>query len=284
MARSIWKGTLGFGLVTIGVELYGAEAPERLDLDLLDKRDLGHIGYLKINKTTGKAVDKEHIVKGFPVSANKYVVLSDADLKEANPEATRLIDVLGFVPRAAIAPIYFAKPYYVAPLKGSEKAYTLLRETLEGGEQLAIAQLVLRTRQYVAAVYPLGALLIVQVLRYNDDLRDPDELDIHPPRKSAAVAPRPTELAMARKLVHEMAMEWKPADYRDEYRDDLLKLVKRRAKGAKAAPEPARPSREPKVLDLMEALRKSVANGGSRSRPASAGKARAGVKRAKRSA
>ncbi|MES2125227.1 MAG: Ku protein [Gemmatimonadota bacterium] len=258
MARSIWKGSLGFGLVTIGVELFSAEAPERLDLDLLDKRDMGRIGYLKINKNTGKPVPKSDIVRGFNVAGDKYVLLSDADLKAANPEATRLIDVLGFMPSGTIAPLYFAKPYFVAPLKGSEKAYSLLRETLADTEQQALAQVVIRTRQYLTTVYPHDRLLIAQTLRYDDEMKAPSDLGFSPPRKTASSTPRPAELAMARKLVEEMAIDWKPSAYHDDYRDDLLKLVKRRAKGAKTAKEAPEKVREPKVLDLMEALRRSV--------------------------
>ncbi|MES2306324.1 MAG: Ku protein [Gemmatimonadota bacterium] len=274
MARSIWKGTLGFGLVTIGVELFSAEAPERLDLDLLDKRDMGRIGYLKINKTTGKPVPKEEIVRGFPVSANKYVVLSDADLKEANPVATRLLEVLGFVPVGAIPPLYFAKPYFVAPVKGSEKAYSLLRDTLAEAGQQAIAQVVIRTRQHITAVYPHERLLMAQILRYDDELQTPEDLGVAPPRKGVATAPRPAELSMAKKLVHEMAIDWTPRAYHDEYRNDLLKLIKRRTKGARTSKEPAEAPRETKVLDLMEALRKSVG----------APHRKSGAKRARRSA
>src|ERR1700710_2348199 len=122
MARGIWKGSLGFGLVTIGVELYNAEAPERIGLDMLDKRDMSRIGYLKINKSTGKTVEQSDIVKGYEVAANRYVVLSPEDLKSANPKATQTIDVFGFVAQADIPLAYYAKPYIVGPTKGSEKA------------------------------------------------------------------------------------------------------------------------------------------------------------------
>ena len=267
MARGIWKGTIGFGLVTIGVELFGAEAPERLDLDLLDKRDMSRVGYLKINKTTGKPVEQTDIVKGFAVAANRYVILSDADLKSANPKATQNIDVLGFVAAADIPLIYFAKPYVVGPTKGSEKAYLLLRDTLESMKLVALAQLVLRTRQYVVAVYPFDGALIAQLLRYDEEVRKPSELGISIP-KGLAKAVRPQELSMAKKLVEEMTTTWRPDDYQDDYRADLLKLVKRRTKGAKAAKDAPAAPREAKVLDLMEALRRSVSEQGGRSRPA----------------
>ncbi len=258
MARGIWKGTLGFGLVNIGVQLYTAEQPERLDLDLLDKRDHSRIRYRKVNETTGEEVPNEDIIKGYQVEKGKYVELSDSELKEANPKATQTVDIIGFVPEDAVEPIYYAKPYYVGPLKGSEKAYALLRTVLERTERVAIAHIVIRTRQYLAAVYPLEGALVVQLLRYHDELRalESEEVDA---AKDAARSLRPQELAMAEQLVESMDMDWKPEEYTDTFRKDVLKMVREKAKGevhrvpgSKQAPE------ETDVLDLMAALKKSV--------------------------
>ena len=163
MARGIWKGSLGFGLVTIGVELYGAEDPERLDLDMLDRRDMSRIGYLKINKTTGKPVESGDIVKGYEVSSNHYVILTDDDLKSANPKSTQTLDVIGFVAAKDIPLIYYAKPYLIGPTKGSEKAYLLFHDTLISMERVALAQVVIRTRQYMAAVYPFQGALVAHL-------------------------------------------------------------------------------------------------------------------------
>jgi DNA end-binding protein Ku len=279
MARGIWRGTIGFGLVTIGVELYSAEAPERLDLDLLDKRDMSRIGYLKINKTTGKPVEQKDIVRGYEISSNRYVVLSDADLKSANPKATQTLDVIGFVPEDAIPRIYYAKPYFAGPTKGSEKAYLLFRDTLDEMRQVAIAQVVIRTRQYVAAIYSFEGALVAHLLRYDEELHKPADLGITPP-KGLTRAVRPTELAMARKLVQGMAVDWSPGDYHDEYRNDVLKMAQQRAKGAKPAHEAPENRKETKVIDLMEALRRSVREqGGSPTR-----KGGAHSKRTRRSA
>ncbi|HEV8600312.1 MAG TPA: Ku protein [Gemmatimonadales bacterium] len=260
MARGIWKGTLGFGLVSVGVELFTAEASaERLDLDLLDRRDNARIRYRKVNEATGKEVSQENIVKGYPVEKGKYVVLSDADLKAANPKATQTVDIVGFVPRDAIEPVYYAKPYYVAPLKGSEKAYALLREALRRTEQLAVAQIVIRTRQYVAAVYPLEAVLLVHLLRYHDELKDLKSEEVAA-AKLAAKALRPQELAMAEQLIQSMAMEWDPTQFSDTFKKDILKLVKEKARGGvRKAPAVAEEER-PQVLDLMAALKRSVAS------------------------
>lgn len=266
MPRGIWKGTLGFGLVSIGVELFTAEEPERLDIDLLDRRDMARIGYQQINKTTGRPVAKEHVVRGVAVTKGRYVLLDPKELKAANPEATRTIDVLGFVNAAEIPPIYFAKPYYVAPLKGSEKAYQLFVAALKKAERIALAQLVIHVRQYIAAVYPLDGTLVVQLLRYAAEIREPVAVT------GGRAAPRPAELAMADQLIDSMATDWKPESFHDTYRDDILKLVKRRAGKAKQSTEPAEESeKEPVVLDLMAALKRSL-----KDKPA-AGRARRGA-------
>ncbi|HEY4320289.1 MAG TPA: Ku protein [Gemmatimonadales bacterium] len=271
MPRSVWKGAISFGLVNIGIELYNGEAPERIDLDLLDQRDMSRIGYLKINKRTGKPVDASDIVRGYEVGSGRYVTLTDEDLREANPKATRTVDVLGFLPEHSIPPLYYDKPYIAAPTKGSDKAFTLFRATLESTRQVALAQVVLRTRQYLAVVYPYQHGLIIQLLRYDEELRTSASLDIDIPKGTA----RPAEQAMARKLMQEMAIDWDPTEYRDTYRDDLLKLIRQRAKGAKPVREAESESAaDTKVIDLMDALRRSVSAQGSSRKHAAAPKRR----------
>lgn len=280
MPRSTWKGSLSFGLVTIGVELFNAETPERLDLDMLDKRDMSRIGYLKINKTSGEPVESKDIVKGFEVSSNRYVVLSPADLKAANPKATQLLDVLGFVGSDDIPRIYYARPYVIGPTKGNEKAYLLFHDILEKTKRVALAQIVLRTRQHLVAIYPFDGAMIAHLLRYDAEVRKPAEAGITLPNE-VAKSIRPQEVAMAKKLVEGMEMEWEPTAYHDEYHDDLLKLIKARTKGAKAAKDAPEAPAEGKVLDLMEALRRSVGTKGKAA--ASKPKARA-AKSARKSA
>ncbi|HTF86963.1 MAG TPA: Ku protein [Planctomycetota bacterium] len=258
MARGIWKGTLGFGLVNIGVELFSGDQPNALDLDMLDKRDLSRIGYQKFNKTTGKIVQQSDIVKGMAVAKDRYVVLTAEDLKAANPKATQAIEMEGFVDASAIDLVYFDRVYYVLPLKGSEKAYGLLRDALRESGKIGIAQFVIRTRQYTAAVYPHGEALVVHALRYHDELRDPAELGI---TKLSGHKAQTKEVAMAEQLIESMTMDFKPSAYSDTYRSDLLKLVKTRARsGGKKSPPLAKESEapEPRVHDLMEALRQSV--------------------------
>jgi DNA end-binding protein Ku len=257
MARPSWRGTLSFGLVNIGVELHTMETSERLELDMLDKRDMGRIGYQKINKSTGETVQQKDIVKGYAVSKNKYVILSDADFKAANPKATRTVDVIGFVDDKEIDRIYYARPYLVAPAQGSAKAYRLLHDVLERTKQVALARIVLHTKEHTAAIFPLDDALVLQLLRYDRDLKTPKDLEVELPEKSTA---KPAEVEMAEKLVETMATKWDPSEFKDSYRDDLMKLIKARAKkGTEESEEPPKPEKdETPVLDLMAALKRSL--------------------------
>lgn len=259
MARGIWKGTLGFGLVSIGVELFGAESSKSLDLDMLDKNDNSRIGYKKYNKTTGAEVETDDIVKGYEVSKGRYVILSNEDLKAANPKSSQTIDVVGFVPASDIDLVYFDKPYVVGPLKGSEKAYALFVKALEDTEQVGIAQVVIRTKQHMAALYPYRHSIVVHLLRYHDEVRQPADLGIEQ-ESAARQAIRPQELTMARQLVDSMAMEWDPAQFHDTYREDLMRMIHERAEsGNETVSSTEVEAPEPRVLDLMTALKGSLA-------------------------
>lgn len=270
MARPTWKGTLSFGLVNIAVELHAMETADRLDLDMLDKRDMGRIGYQKINKTTGEVVAQKDIVKGYAVAKNKYVILTDADIKAANPKASRTVDVIGFVEDGSIDRIYYSRPYLVAPGQESAKAYRLLHDVLEDTGQLALARIVLHTKEHTAALYPHDGALVLQLLRFDQDLRTAKDLEVDLPQKGTA---KPAEVEMAEKLVETMATSWDPSEYKDSYRADLMKLIKARSKkGAKESEEPPKPDRdETPVLDLMAALKRSLnaEKGGSRTTSAS---------------
>jgi DNA end-binding protein Ku len=264
VARSIWKGSIGFGLVSIGVELLPMEAPERIDFDLLDRRDMSPIGYRKVSKETSKEVDKEDIVRGFEVKPGHYVVLSNEDIAEANPEAAKSIELSAFVAPGDVPLPYFAKPYLIAPTKGSEKPYRLLYEALEDTERIAIGEVVVRTRQYTCAVYPFDSLLVVHLLRYDEELRKPSDLGVKAPTSKI----KPEEAKLARTLVESMAAEWDPGEHKDTFRRKIQALIKRRAKQGtkrvKSAPKRAA-SDEPKVLDLVAALKRSVKDGSGNS-------------------
>jgi DNA end-binding protein Ku len=258
MARSTWNGTLGFGLVSIGVELHPVEAANALDLDLLDRRDLAPVGYRKYNKRTGAEVASEDVVRGYAVDEGRHVVLTDDDLRAANPRATGTIDVLGFVTDDAIDRVYFETPYFVVPQRGSEKAHALFTRALEHTGRVGIAQIVLRTKQHVVAIYPYRGALVAHTLRYHEELRQPAEAGLAVDAE-AAQGIRPQELSMARQLVENMAVAWRPEEFRDRYRDDLLRLVRARSGDAPApAPEPTPPAEEARVLDLVAALQRSL--------------------------
>jgi DNA end-binding protein Ku len=263
MARAIWTGTVGFGLVQIPVGLHVAEDSADLEMTLLDKRDFSPIGYERINKKTGKEVSWENIVKGHEHAEGEFVILSDEDFREANVEATRQIDILDFVEFSEIDPRYIDRPYYLVPLKAGRKSYALLREVLKRTGKAGIGKVVIRTRQHLAAVVARDKALLLVLLRFADELRDPKSLDL-PETNLKSLGITPKELAMAERLVLGMVDEFEPARYRDDYRRDLLKLIQRKVKAGEVNTLPeskpkSKPAPAPKVIDLADLLAKSVA-------------------------
>ena len=259
MARSLWKGAISFGLVNVPIELHSAKKQAaELDMTMLDKRDLAPVGYKRVNKATGKEVAWGDVVKGYEYKDDKYVVLSDEDFRRANPEASRTIDILAFVELADIQPQYFETPYYLKPEKRGEKAYALLRETLQKAGKAGIASVVIRTKQYLAALVAQDDLLVLNTLRYAEELKAPSELEIPKAKVTAK------ELDMALRLVDDMADKWQPARYKDTYRDDLLKRIKEKVKAGQTEEltEPdkdaAKPAKSADVIDLMSLLKQSV--------------------------
>jgi len=256
MPRSIWKGSISFGLVNIPVGLYSAEKRQEIQFHLLDKRDRSPIHYQRISEKTGKEVPWEEIVRGFEYEEGHYVVLSDEDLKRANPEATQTVDILDFVDAEDIPTVYYDKPYYLGPDKKGTKSYALLREVLVKTGKVGIAKVVIRTRQYLAAVVPEGDVLVLNLLRFAHELRDADEVEV--PHGRAGVTDR--ELEMAERLVEGMVSDWDPEKYRDTYENDLMTLIEKRVKSGETAavetPVPRR--REGNVVDLMALLKRSV--------------------------
>jgi DNA end-binding protein Ku len=258
MPRQLWKGAIQFGLVHVPVSLYPAEHRDDLSFTLLDRRDMQPVGYQRINKTTGEEVPFDEIVKGYEYAKGEYVTLEKEDFKRANVEATQTVDIVGFVDAEAIPPYYFDAPYYLAPDKHGAKGYALLRETLERTGRVGIANVVIRTRQHVAALYPQGNVLVLNTLRYHDELRDPKDLDVPESIKAAKVQPK--EIDMAERLVEDMVTEWKPAQFKDSYREDLMKFIEDKAAGkVKAAPKGKRASRGAEVIDFAKLLEKSLA-------------------------
>jgi DNA end-binding protein Ku len=276
MPRALWRGAITFGLVNIPVALHSAEKRNKLDLTLLDRRNFAPVGYKRVNKRTGRKVDWEQIVKGYEYKKGSYVALSDEDFKRANVEATQTVDILAFVDAADIAPIYFDTPYYLSPGKRGEKGYALLRETLKRSGKAAVANVVIRTRQYVAVLLPMDDLLVLDTLRFADEIRSADDFEL--PRQARASA---REVEMALRLVKDMSEKWKPQKYHDTYRDDLLARIRKKVKAGetKELTEPEEDGKEPKksaeVIDLMALLKRSVEKGGKgRKSPARARGAR----------
>jgi DNA end-binding protein Ku len=262
MPRTLWKGAISFGLVNIPVGLYSAENRNSFDLDLLDKRTLTPVGFKRYNKETGKDVSWNDIVKGYEYEKRKYVVLTDEDFRRANVEATETVEIVKFVEASEIAPVYFETPYYLAPQKRGEKGYALLREILIQKQKVAIANVVIRTRQYVAALMPLGDVIVMTTLRYANEIRPADNLDV-PSRNLKTLRITAKELEMGNRLVEGMSGKWNPKEFHDTYHEDLMALIEKRIKAGKTETidesEPkAKRRQEGRVIDLMALLKKSV--------------------------
>jgi DNA end-binding protein Ku len=257
MARSLWKGAISFGLVNVPVELHSAQKrSSELDLTMLDRRDMAPVGFKRVNKASGEEVPWAEVVKGYEYEDGKYVVLGEEDFRRANPEASRTVDIVAFVELRDVAPQYFETPYYLAPGKRGEKAYALLRETLRKSGRAGIATVVIRTKQYLAALFPQEDVLVLNTLRYADELKKLSSLEIAEAKVTAK------ELDMALRLVEDMADEWKPEQYHDTYREDLLKRVEEKVKAGQTEevpePEKARAAKGGEVIDLMSLLKKSI--------------------------
>ena len=265
MARGLWKGAISFGLVNVPVELFSAQKRSaEIDLTMLDKRDMAPVGYQRVNKASGKEVPWEDVVKGYEYEDDKYVVLSEEDFRRANPDAAKTVDIVAFVDLADIAPPYFETPYYLGPGKRGEKAYALLRDAMAKAGKAGIATVVIRTRQYLAALVPQGDALMLNTLRYHQELKSAGELDI--PEKLKGHKPSAKELDMALRLIDDMADEWQPERYHDTYHEDLLKRIEEKIKAGQTEriTEPEKEEKAGKgaeVIDLMSLLKKSVEGG-----------------------
>ena len=286
MARVVWKGAIVFGLVHIPVDLYPGSKDNDLDFDWLDRRDNAPVGYQRINKSTGKPVEMSDIVKGYEWEKGNYVVLQDDDFKAANPKATQTVEILAFVNRESIPPLFFEKPYRLAPGKRGEKGYALLRETLKRTDKVGVAQVVIRNRQHLSLLMPMGDLLELITLRYADEVLGAEDFDL-PSMKDAKVTDK--EVQLAERLVEDMTEDWNPRQYRDTYRDDLMKRIEAlatqgRTKLAKL-PADVDQGGGAKVIDLMAALKRSLeSKGGPRSSASAARQAANDEKPAKRAA
>ncbi|MFM0111988.1 Ku protein [Paraburkholderia nemoris] len=265
MAHMIWKGAISFGLVHVPVQLYPATQSEKVGFNLLDKRSIDPIGYKQINKRTGKEVARENIVRGFEYEKDKYVVLSDDEIRAANPESTQTVDILAFIDAPDISFLYLDTPYFLTPDRKGEKVYALLREAMKASGKIGVASVVLHNKQHLAALIPVGPMLALNTLRWAAEVRDFDEFKLPPEgMKAAGVTTR--ELDMAKKLINDMSDKWDPSQYHDTFHDDIMALVDRKIRAGKTeeiteveAPRESRQSAD--ILDLSDLLKRSLGRG-----------------------
>ncbi|HAL31024.1 MAG TPA: Ku protein [Coriobacteriia bacterium] len=261
MPQTIWEGTISFGLVTIPVRLVAAEdRGSEIAFHNIDSKTMSRVRQKRVSEATGEEVPWEDVAKGYEYESGRYVVLEPAEIEAANPKATRTIDIVAVVCGDCIDPPYFTRPYYLVPQKAGRKAYALLREALRAKNQVAVAHVVLRTRQYLAALFPEGDALVLDLLRYADELRGTEDLDL-PSADLEELGVTEKELQLADQLVSALEAEWEPGQYTDTYRNDLLDLIKKKVEAGGtmlASAEEAGEAPAGEVVDIMDLLRRSV--------------------------
>jgi len=259
--RPIWTGSISFGLINIPVTLFAAAQRDELKFRLLRASDLSPVNYKRVSESDGQEVPWEQIVKGYEYEKGKFVVLKEEDFKRVDVEATQTVEIMDFVMLSEINPMYFYKPYYVKPAKGGGKAYALLRETLRNEGKVAIAKVVIKTRQYLAAVKTQDEALLLELMHFADELVEFSELDF--PKFPEL---NKNELSMAKMLVNQMTVKWDPHKYKDEYKTAVMALIEKKVESG--GHEPAVPKRAAKrasnVVDLADVLRRSLEETSSR--------------------
>lgn len=270
MPRAIWKGAISFGLVHIPVSLVSATSSQGVDFDWLDKRSMDPVGYKRINKTTGKEVTKDNIVKGVAYEKGRYVILSEDEIRSAHPKSTQTIEIIAFVASDQIPLQNIDTPYFLAPDKRGGKVYALLRETLKKTRKVALANVVLHTKQHLAALMPLESALVLVMLRWPAEVRGLDELELGSDVTKPTLAKG--ELDMAKRLVEDMSADWQPEEYRDSFQEKIMALVAKKAKAGKIedveSSEGVDERKSADVIDLTELLKRSLAGKPTRKTPA----------------
>lgn len=259
--RTIWKGAISFGLVHIPVGLHTATTESGVDFDWLDKRSMDPVGYKRINKRTGKEIDKDNIVKGVEYEDGQYVIISPEEIADAYPRTTQTIEIQQFVEAGEVPFVYLERPYYLAPIDKGQKVYALLRDTLAKTGKIGIARVVIQTKQHLAALIPAGDALVLNLMRWGDEVKAADDLDL-PKSGAKATAPSASELKMARMLVDDMSGHWDPEQYKDEFKAAVMDLVARKVKAGKTEtviePREESPAYADNVIDLTELLQRSL--------------------------
>lgn len=285
MARAIWSGTISFGLLNVPVRLYSAVARRGIALREIRESDSARIKHRRIAEGTDEEVPYENIVKAYELSPGQYVPLSKDEMAALAPEKSRAIDVQDFVDIEEIDPMYFDSPYYLGPAEGAEKAYSLLASAMESSGRAAIARFVFRNKEHLAALRAGDGVLTLTTMRFHDEVVPPSELDDALPDKQPKVAKRERE--MAEQLIDSLSTDFKPDRYRDEYREELLALIERKAEGKEIVAPEAEAPKATKAPDLMAALEESIAavkeKGGKKATKAKAAKKSAAKAKPKRS-
>ena len=251
--RAIWTGAIGFGLVNIPVKLYSATQSSSLDLDMLDKKDHSNIKFQRVNEKTGKEVAWENIVKGYKYNGD-YVILTDEDFQKASPEKSKIIEIAQFVKQEEIDTIFYETPYYLEPEKTGAKAYALLRDALEKSGKVALGTYVMRTKEAIGLIKPMGNVLVLNKIRFAEEIRNFEDLKI--PDDTA----KPTELKMALALIDQLSGPFAIENYVDTYTAELMKMIEAKATGKKVK-SPEMKVVHSKSADLMEQLKASLSSG-----------------------
>lgn len=283
--RILWKGAISFGLVHIPIALHSATQENGLNFDWLDKRTMDPVGYKRINKKTGKEVSKENIVKGIEVEDGHYVILSPEEIDAAYPKTTQTIEIEAFVSANAIPFVYFERPYYISPINKGAKVYALLREILLKTGKVGLAKVVIQTKQHLAVLVPAGPALVLNLLRWGDEIRTWDQLDL-PEEGAKAAGLTEKEIKMGEQLVEDMSGDWSPEDFTDSFKEQILHLVEEKVKAGETETvtpvETVESGESAKIYDLTDMLQRSL-KGGKPNKSAPATKSAAGKKVAKKS-
>jgi DNA end-binding protein Ku len=281
MARALWKGSIAFGLVNIPIELHTAVRNHRPKFRMLHAKDKSPVRFERVCVRDGTPVAWDDLVKGYEFEKGRFVVLTKEDFQAAALEKTRTVDIVDFVKADEIDDRYFETPYYLVPAKGGERAYALLREALRESGRIGVAKFILRDAQHLAGVEVIDQALVLSVMRFTDELVDADAF-----RFPSASDVRPRELDMAKALVDNLAADWDPGKYTDQYRENLLKIIRGKMKGKKVVLTADEEPRQAEVVDLMERLRQSLAGAGGskRAKPRKAAKKSSAKKRPRRAA
>jgi DNA end-binding protein Ku len=253
--RAIWSGAISFGLVNVPVKVYSAVSRKTVRFHQLHDKDATPIRQKRVCPADDEEVPYEHVVKGYEIAKDEYVVISPEELEALDPKKTRSIDINDFVRLDEIDPIYYDSTYYLAPAPGAEKAYALLLQAMSDAGKVAIGRVVIRTKEYLAAIRPSGDVLMMSTMVFGDEVVDPRKLDELPAKDGK---PGKREVEMAQRLIESLSVEFDPERYHDEYRDRVLGLIERKAKGEEVAVRPPERDEEP-TPDLMAALEASLA-------------------------